>query len=1124
MSVTCLGETRLQPDRGEVDGGFVTRTGERFYRICNCQRMQPFLMTVVSGYDHWMFVSSNGGLTCGRRDAEHALFPYYTDDKIHDARHTTGPKTWLRVKQGGMTRLWLPFGSPPGVYDIERNLYKNRSGNRLIFEEINRDLQLAFSYGWSSGDRFGFVRRAELRNLSGDATGVEVLDGLRNLLPAGVSSRLQHEKSTLVDAYKQAETARDASAAIFHLSSVPTDRAEPSEALMANVAWSTGLVAPTILLSEDQVQDFCEGGDIRGESLTKGRRCAFLLHSSFELGSLDPVDWYVVADVRRGPSDVVGLLDDLSKGITAEELEQDIDELQADRHFSNTLFNIMRGGTFYDGYRFPRDDFLAFVASWNAGHVKEFRARLPGSDPSPGRTEVLQAAAGDPDRERLALEYLPLTFSRRHGDPSRPWNRFSIDIRNPDGSVRLGYEGNWRDIFQNWEALSIAYPDYIGSFIAKFVNASTADGYNPYRIGRSGFDWEVLDVDDPWSNIGYWGDHQINYLLRLLELSRRYHPDQLKDFLTRAIFVYADVPYRIKPYADLLQDPRNTVDYDEEAATRIARRVSSLGCDGKLAVLGDGSIHHVTLLEKLLVTALVKLGNLVPDGGIWMNTQRPEWNDANNALVGQGLSMVTLCYLRRFLVVLRELLDETGVETFEVSGEVAGFLEEVAELLPDPESGPDRAIDAVERKRFMDRLGAAGQRYRERVYSGFSGTRVPLDRKSLVGRLQTAGQWLDRSISLNRRQDGLFHSYNLLDSVEDGVAIEHLDEMLEGQVAVLSSGFLEPADALGLIDTLRKSRLYSSDKNSYLLYPDRELPSYLQKNTIPADWVEGNAWLKNELDSNRKDYVERDAQGKVHFNGRLRNAQELRAALSEDAGVSKTDRENLCELWERVFRHRRFTGRSGAMYKYEGLGCIYWHMVSKLALALAEILSGSASEVMDDDVRTRLIDRYHDVAEGLGLHLRPDEYGAFPTDPYSHTTGFSGVQQPGMTGQVKEDIIARFAELGVRVSGGEVRFKPVMLRLGEFHTTRKSWSYSTGDTPEAYELEPDCLSFCLCGVPVVYRLGNEFTIRLEGKEWPFGYEIAGQTLGAELSQSLFRREGRIRWIEVEIPESGLVGA
>ena len=58
-----------------------------------------------------------------------------------------------------------------------------------------------------------------------------------------------------------------------------------------------------------------------------------------------------------------------------------------------------------------------------------------------------------PQAERLVLDYLPLTFSRRHGDPSRPWNKFSIRVRDAAGRRVVSYQGNWRDIFQNWEAL-----------------------------------------------------------------------------------------------------------------------------------------------------------------------------------------------------------------------------------------------------------------------------------------------------------------------------------------------------------------------------------------------------------------------------------------------------------------------------------------------------------------------------------------------------------------------------------------------------------------------------------------------------------------------------------------------
>ena len=77
------------------------------------------------------------------------------------------------------------------------------------------------------------------------------------------------------------------------------------------------------------------------------------------------------------------------------------------------------------------------------------------------------SASKVPDLLRLAYEYLPLTFSRRHGDPSRPWNRFAIRMRDEAGNPCVSYEGNWRNIFQNWEALGLAYPDLFESFICQ---------------------------------------------------------------------------------------------------------------------------------------------------------------------------------------------------------------------------------------------------------------------------------------------------------------------------------------------------------------------------------------------------------------------------------------------------------------------------------------------------------------------------------------------------------------------------------------------------------------------------------------------------------------------------------
>lgn len=68
-----------------VAGEFVERDGRTWYRLCGVDLLPPFLTSVASGSDHWLFASSRGPLTAGRRDVHSALFPYRTEDALHDA-------------------------------------------------------------------------------------------------------------------------------------------------------------------------------------------------------------------------------------------------------------------------------------------------------------------------------------------------------------------------------------------------------------------------------------------------------------------------------------------------------------------------------------------------------------------------------------------------------------------------------------------------------------------------------------------------------------------------------------------------------------------------------------------------------------------------------------------------------------------------------------------------------------------------------------------------------------------------------------------------------------------------------------------------------------------------------
>jgi hypothetical protein len=81
--------------------GLVDIDGSGYYAINDIDRMHPFLMSVVSDGDRWMFVSSTGGLTAGRVDASGALFPYQTDDDLHHAGGVIGPATAVRVASSG---------------------------------------------------------------------------------------------------------------------------------------------------------------------------------------------------------------------------------------------------------------------------------------------------------------------------------------------------------------------------------------------------------------------------------------------------------------------------------------------------------------------------------------------------------------------------------------------------------------------------------------------------------------------------------------------------------------------------------------------------------------------------------------------------------------------------------------------------------------------------------------------------------------------------------------------------------------------------------------------------------------------------------------------------------------
>ncbi len=142
----------------------------------------------------------------------------------------------------------------------------------------------------------------------------------------------------------------------------------------------------------------------------------------------------------------------------------------------------------------------------------------------------------------------------------------------------------------------------------------------------------------------------------------------------------------------------------------------------------------------------------------------------------------------------------------------------------------------------------------------------------------------------------------------------------------------------------------------------------------------------------------------------------------------------------------------------------------------------------------------------------PTDYGAFPSDPYSHTPENAGVKQPRMTGQVKEDILARFAEIGISIEDGCVRFQMELFDRSELLTEPGELSFFDLDGEfESLPIPRGGFAFTLFQVPFVYQAGDEDTIEVLFSNGEL-LEIKGRRLDPKTSAQLFSRAGDIESI------------
>jgi len=441
-------------------------------------------------------------------------------------------------------------------------------------------------------------------------------------------------------------------------------------------------------------------------------------------------------------------------------------------------------------------------------------------------------------------------------------------------------------------------------------------------------------------------------------------------------------------------------------------------------------------------------------------------------------------------------------------------------ILSETRPALQQSFDGAGRRTLMDALGQAGSDYRWNFYKyGFSGKSEILSTARLVDFLELTLLYIDQTLQANRRDDALYHSYNILHLRPDSAAVSHLYEMLEGQVAILSSGLLSGDESLALSKSLRSSALYRVDQRSYILYPDRIIKGFVEKNLLAPQQVKGLALVTELEKACDESLLVCDETGNYHFAGHVHNVKDVKQALDVLSSQPRfshlvaQDASQIEALFEQTFHHDQFTGRSGTFFAYEGLGSIYWHMVSKLLLAAQETIL----RYRDEPSAPGLIERYTDIRAGQCFNKSPAEYGAFPTDPYSHTPAGQGAKQPGMSGMVKEEILARQAELGLTIVDGRIVFDFTLFDRRELLESPSTYRFlDTTGRWEQIDLPAGSLAYSICQVPVILQASKQAAIQVYLKNGT-QQKLEGLTLNPENSRHIFERDGAVDHLVVSVP-------
>ena len=647
----------------------------------------------------------------------------------------------------------------------ERNFYIRK--NSFWIEEINHEhgIKITVKYFVLPNNSIGaLVRKVEITNLEKEEKSIELLDGLPKIIPYGITNGQYKEMSNLFKSWTEIKNIEE-KAPFYTMRASSDDSAEVSEVEGGYfyVGIHEGQVMPVIYDAE-VIFDF-------DTSLVQP--ISFLKQSFFELIHAKQC-FYNKVPCGFTP---------ISMALSADESK---------KFYSLTGFAGSVGQLKDKLFEFCEGDFIAVNEKIADELVDHLTADIKTQSGVPVFDQYMEhnyldnfLRGGYPfvfgKGGKKSVVHL---FNRKHGDPERDYNFFSIA-----GEYYSQGNGNFRDVNQN-RRNDVFFHNEIGDFnIKTFFELIQIDGYNPLEVRPSTFSVKpefVLEIEQLLKNNvedqserllkiigkpftpgqlsnciakynieincdedtllekllsccnqnieagfgeGYWSDHW-DYNMDLVDSYLSIFPERRKRLLFEDnTYRFYDSPARVLPRSEkYVITVKNEVRqygalvHDDEKANR--EGFDKKGTNWLKTKQGDYAV--TTLMGKMISLAVIKFSSLDPYGmGVEMEGGKPGWNDAMNGLPGLfGSGMSETFELKRLIAFVCDNI--TMVEELVLPSEVYRLLINIAGIV----SIADK--DGLDDFTYWDRVTTLRERFREQVRFATEGSEQKVNTKDLL--------------------------------------------------------------------------------------------------------------------------------------------------------------------------------------------------------------------------------------------------------------------------------------------------------------------------------------------------------------------------------------------------------